>query len=126
MLIASLTSMPRVILWKSYIPFDNNLQKAFKTIRFDVTEATEVPEHFAAGVPFNGINIFIEVPKSLEECRKFNAKLLQVWEPRKVYKDPRERYSENRMESTPAYRFNDSRGFIPSHLSSVYRRLQEP
>jgi hypothetical protein len=73
--IALLITMPPFIFWKSSIPFDDNLQKAFKTIRFNVAEATDVSEHFAAGVPFNGIDILIEVPKSYEDCRKFNVKL---------------------------------------------------
>ena len=114
------------------IPFDDNLQKTFKTIGFNVTEASEVSEHFAAGVPSNGINRLAEVPKLLEGRRKFNAKLpaappLSLGDPERCIRI-QETDTQIIVWSRPlsTCRFNDSRGFITSHFSSVYRRLREP
>ena len=112
------TSVLRVILYEYYIPFDDNLQKSFKTIRFDVTEGSEVSEPCAAGVPSNGINLLVEVPKLLEDRRKFNAKRpaappLSMGDPKRCIRI-QETDTQKIVWSRPlsTCRFNDSRGFI--------------
>jgi len=61
---------PDLVLWKCYIPADENLQETLNTVHFDATDTrlhrlpptSLLSKHFATGLSPEAIHILVEVP----------------------------------------------------------------
>lgn len=63
-----------LVLWKCFIPVDNNLRKTLNTVRFDGTDTrlvrlppiSPIFEHFATDLSHKTIHILAEIPHKRE------------------------------------------------------------